>query len=227
VEIGGVVAGTQYDQLVVSGNATLGGKLEVTMVNGFMPVGGAMFNVVRAAGVVNGVFAATVFPATPSFTANYIASAVDLTTGVSGNVQLNNIVYSINTAAPENSVLAEYSAKLSSNTLAGPGSLALPTAYLETSSGQSVTLSLTQDVGALSGVYVNVTTGELTKFDAPAAGGAAPAPGIYVSNDDSKKVVVVTKDESTGKTVVLSGSSASTKGSIGPNAKIKKLPGCS
>ena len=37
IEIGGTTAGTDYDQLVVTGQATLDGTLNVRLVNGFMP----------------------------------------------------------------------------------------------------------------------------------------------------------------------------------------------
>src|SRR5207253_6719188 len=37
IEIGGLTVGTQYDQLVVTGNATLAGTLNATLINGFTP----------------------------------------------------------------------------------------------------------------------------------------------------------------------------------------------
>lgn len=43
LEIGGTVAGTQYDQLNVSGSITLGGTLSLALVNGFTPLPGQMF----------------------------------------------------------------------------------------------------------------------------------------------------------------------------------------
>ena len=45
VEIGGTSAGSQFDQLVISGMATLGGTLNVTLLNGFVPATGNTFPV--------------------------------------------------------------------------------------------------------------------------------------------------------------------------------------
>jgi hypothetical protein len=82
IEIGGTAAGTQYDQLVVTGDATLGGALDVALINGFVPASGDSFTVVQG-GTVSGEFAATSFPATPSMTATYLASSVNVTSGTS------------------------------------------------------------------------------------------------------------------------------------------------
>ncbi len=45
IELGGTTAGTQYDRLAVSGNATLAGALNVTLANGFTPALGDTFTV--------------------------------------------------------------------------------------------------------------------------------------------------------------------------------------
>ena len=37
IEVGGLTAGTQHDQLQVTGSASLGGRLEVPIINGFVP----------------------------------------------------------------------------------------------------------------------------------------------------------------------------------------------
>ncbi len=37
VELGGTTAGSQYDELVVSGTAMLGGTVNVSLINGFQP----------------------------------------------------------------------------------------------------------------------------------------------------------------------------------------------
>ncbi|HYV19767.1 MAG TPA: MopE-related protein [Verrucomicrobiae bacterium] len=64
VEIGGTTAGTQYDQLNVAatgGAATLGGRLNVTLANGFVPSLGQTFTIVNALSRT-GTFATTSFP---------------------------------------------------------------------------------------------------------------------------------------------------------------------
>jgi fibronectin-binding autotransporter adhesin len=83
VELNGATAGTGYDRLSVSGNATLGGAtLEVTL--GYTPVMGTMFTILQAGGTVTGTFAS--LPNGATFCAGgwnlqitYSANAVTLT----------------------------------------------------------------------------------------------------------------------------------------------------
>ena len=49
VDLGGTTAGSQYDQLAVSGTATLGGTLDVSLINGFQPALGNTFQVLTFA----------------------------------------------------------------------------------------------------------------------------------------------------------------------------------
>jgi hypothetical protein len=48
MEIGGATPGTKYDQLVVTGTATLGGTLNITFINGYTPHVGDVFTFVSA-----------------------------------------------------------------------------------------------------------------------------------------------------------------------------------
>ena len=49
IEIGGTQAGVNYDQLVVTGRASLGGTLEVLLTGGFTPALGDAFGIINAA----------------------------------------------------------------------------------------------------------------------------------------------------------------------------------
>jgi hypothetical protein len=49
VDIGGTTAGTQYDQLQVSGAVTLGGTLDIALVSGYSPVAGTNFTIMTYA----------------------------------------------------------------------------------------------------------------------------------------------------------------------------------
>jgi T5SS/PEP-CTERM-associated repeat protein len=49
IEVGGGTAGVDYDRLVVSGKAKLGGTLKVTLVNGYAPKAGDTLEIVKAA----------------------------------------------------------------------------------------------------------------------------------------------------------------------------------
>jgi hypothetical protein len=75
-DIGGTTAGTQYDQLAVSGTATLGGALNATQLGGFTPVGGNSFDVVTAA-TRTGTFG-TVTTGGLNLVANYTSTAAQL-----------------------------------------------------------------------------------------------------------------------------------------------------
>ncbi len=57
-EIGGATAGTQFDQINVSGLATLDGQLQVDLINGFRPTDGQVFNVLNY-GSVSSAFASS------------------------------------------------------------------------------------------------------------------------------------------------------------------------
>ena len=45
IELGGTTAGTQYDQLTVTGTATMAGTLNVSLINGFIPQVGDSFTI--------------------------------------------------------------------------------------------------------------------------------------------------------------------------------------
>jgi hypothetical protein len=52
MEINGLTAGTEYDQIVVNNTATLGGTLD--LVFGFTPAGGNRFTLIKAGNIVPG-----------------------------------------------------------------------------------------------------------------------------------------------------------------------------
>ena len=62
IEIGGTTAGTQFDQLIVGGTATLDGTLLVTLTDGFSPLAGDQFDILSATGLL-GTFSAESLPA--------------------------------------------------------------------------------------------------------------------------------------------------------------------
>jgi hypothetical protein len=71
MQIGGLVPGTEYDQLLVSGTASLGGTLNATLIGPFVPPAGSTFTFVQAAGGVNGTFATINQPAGALFNTFY------------------------------------------------------------------------------------------------------------------------------------------------------------
>ncbi|WP_205514571.1 T9SS type A sorting domain-containing protein [Longitalea arenae] len=76
-EIGGTTAGTQYDQLAVSGAVTVGGTLTVSTINGFTLAAGQTFTFITGA-TVTGSFASVTWPAGVTGTVTYLSNAVTL-----------------------------------------------------------------------------------------------------------------------------------------------------
>jgi hypothetical protein len=62
IELAGTTAGSQYDQLLVGGSATLNSGLLVNLLNGFSPTSGQAFQVLVAAAGVNGTFTNPLLP---------------------------------------------------------------------------------------------------------------------------------------------------------------------
>jgi len=60
MEIGGLTLGTQYDHITFTGTATLGGTLQVTLINSYNPTTGASFNLFS--GTMTGTFATISLP---------------------------------------------------------------------------------------------------------------------------------------------------------------------
>ena len=68
IELAGTTPGNGFDQLLVNGTATLGGTLDVDLLNGFVPEAGDSFEFLRAFGGISGTFANTLFPTVPGIT---------------------------------------------------------------------------------------------------------------------------------------------------------------
>jgi hypothetical protein len=65
MEIAGTTPGTQYDQLLVTGSASLGGTLQVNALGGFEPAPGDAYVLLRTMAGVTGTFANALLPALP------------------------------------------------------------------------------------------------------------------------------------------------------------------
>ncbi len=87
MEIGGKTPGTEYDQLVVGGTAALNGTLNVTLINGFRPQVGDVFQILSP-GAFTGAFSTI---NTTGFTGqvNYSAGAITITVLTVPDIPLN------------------------------------------------------------------------------------------------------------------------------------------
>src|SRR3970282_2150572 len=83
-ELEGTTAGTLYDQLAITGAATLKGTLGVTLPGGFSPVEGNQFTILTY-GSVSGDFDVVSLPAlTPPLTWNRTTNATSMVLTVTG-----------------------------------------------------------------------------------------------------------------------------------------------
>ena len=71
MEIGGLTPGTQHDQIVVSGTATLGGRLDIPLINGFQPTLGDSVTIISG-GTITGGFAEATSPNPPDNLAIFV-----------------------------------------------------------------------------------------------------------------------------------------------------------
>jgi hypothetical protein len=99
IELGGLTAGTQYDQLVVDGDVALGGTLEVSLVDLgeglFAPSAGNSFTILTATGDIGGTFDTLLLPDGFQWDVTYGAADVVLTvlgSGLAGDFNLDGIV---------------------------------------------------------------------------------------------------------------------------------------
>ncbi len=87
IEIGGRTAVTEYDQLAVTGSATLDGTLNVTLINGFRPDIGDVFQIITPASF-SGEFA-TIHITGFTGQVNYNAGAITVTVLTVPDIPLN------------------------------------------------------------------------------------------------------------------------------------------
>jgi hypothetical protein len=213
VEIGGTAAGTQYDQLIVTGNATLGGALGVALIGGFVPPSGSTFAVVQA-GAVNGAFSITPTAlGAAAVTTNYLPSSVNVVTAAAITDQITNTQNQSTQIAPPTSNIV-----FNSNSTSSSGG-SIPTVYLETTSGQIV--PLTPMPTFQSGAYVNLDTGQSIFLTSD----IVPTPGVYF-NEATQTIMVVTVDPVTGQIQIMSGSSATTQVAVEGGAQVRRPAAC-
>jgi len=94
IELAGTALGSQYDTLAVSGDLTLGGALDVDLLDGFTPLPGSVFQIVSAAGGVGGSFENALLPALSgaNWQMRYSVNAVLLQVALTGDYNFNGRV---------------------------------------------------------------------------------------------------------------------------------------
>ncbi|MEZ6189809.1 MAG: hypothetical protein R3C45_00785 [Phycisphaerales bacterium] len=94
IELGGLTAGTQYDQLTVLGNATLSGTLDVSLLGQFVPSPGDSFAVIPFEGNRLGAFDSVSLPILAGIGMGlvYESDTVKLLTGLIGDLNFDGFV---------------------------------------------------------------------------------------------------------------------------------------
>jgi hypothetical protein len=113
IDLDGTTAGDDYDQLVVTGSATLGGKLQLRHGTGFSPSVGTSFTVLTAASVT-GTFATVEVPNDYTYSVAYNATSVVATVTAQPTFDIVAVATSPLTVPPGGSV--SFNVAISNNT---------------------------------------------------------------------------------------------------------------
>jgi hypothetical protein len=96
IELGGITKGTGYDSLTIAGAASLSGALSVSLLGGYLPNVGDVFEIITAAGGVDGMFDSESLPTLGgglSLDVLYSPTAVKLAVvGTSGDFNYDGVV---------------------------------------------------------------------------------------------------------------------------------------
>jgi T5SS/PEP-CTERM-associated repeat protein len=94
VELGGTTPGTEYDRLSITGSASLGGTLDVSLLGGFNPVIGDTFDILVIGLGVLGTFDGVQFPAISNLGLGLIygSNTVTLSAGLPGDLNFDGFV---------------------------------------------------------------------------------------------------------------------------------------
>ncbi|HEY3394101.1 MAG TPA: hypothetical protein VGK58_15415, partial [Lacipirellulaceae bacterium] len=94
IELGGTAAGTQYDQINVAGELTLGGTLEISLINGFTPSAGQSFDILNW-GSLSGAFSLVALPSLEGLawdTSQLATGILSVAPGLPGDFNLDGSV---------------------------------------------------------------------------------------------------------------------------------------
>jgi hypothetical protein len=97
MELGGTTRGSAYDAIVASGNLSLGGALQLSLINGFLPEFGQSFDILDW-NTISGEFSSLVLPslsAGPSWNTSQLSTSGALSvisTVLAGDYNHNGIV---------------------------------------------------------------------------------------------------------------------------------------
>jgi hypothetical protein len=91
-DVGGLAAGTQYDQLIVDGSVTLDGTLSVSLINAFSPSVGNTFTLITASGEIGGTIDQLLAPDGLNWQLNNTGGSLQLFVGNPGDFNQDGVV---------------------------------------------------------------------------------------------------------------------------------------
>lgn len=157
IELGGPTPCTQHDQLIVNGAVSLGGALNVNLINSFVPAAGNTFTIIDNDGTdaVTGTFAG--LPEGATFVADGKRFQITYTGGTGNDVVLTRHVFFV-TNANDGGTGSLRQAVLDANALSGRDEIN----FLGTLNGQTITLTsgellITDDVDIVGPGAMNLT----------------------------------------------------------------------
>jgi filamentous hemagglutinin family protein len=84
MQIGGLIAGSEYDQLVVGGTTSLAGTLTVSLIGSFVPPPGSTYTLIQGSGPLSGAFTTVNQPAGALFNTFYRPTTFEFIAGGGG-----------------------------------------------------------------------------------------------------------------------------------------------
>jgi fibronectin-binding autotransporter adhesin len=94
IELGGTTPGSQYDTVSTAGSASIGGALDLSTINGFVPTVGSVYQILSATQGVLGKFNTASLPVIEgaSWQLRYESNAVFLQLAIAGDVNFDGVV---------------------------------------------------------------------------------------------------------------------------------------
>ncbi len=189
-DIGGTTAGTQYDQLAVSGAATLGGTLHVNLINGFTPSAGNSFKILTY-GSKAGSFGVVNLPTLTgnSWNTTYNAGSLDLSVSQS--------TYTLTYAAGPNGTISGTSPQTISYGGSGTAVTAVPNTgyhFVSWSDGLPAATRTDTNVTANISVTANFAINTYTITASAGPGGSILPSGSIPVNHGSDQTFTITPD---------------------------------
>src|SRR4029079_1270166 len=145
MEIGGLGAGKDYDQLRVGGGTTLAGTLNTALINGFVPVSGQSFTLIQSTGPISGTFTTVNQPVGALFNSFYSSTTFDFIAASGGSIPAAIIPVVQNTIVSTDQVLVALTTTTTTSSTSDTGLMLVPGGNIECAPATTGTTTTTAD----------------------------------------------------------------------------------